>query len=218
MNEPIYEILGTSRDASTRALRRRFKRKTKLIRLGTLVVRSGRRLRLSPAGLAKYLDGILEGMRVGDLKVLQNNRVLDAAAVREAAGASEALDTGPGPEETKEFGEETTSPEIPSVLRPEEPVAPPEEPVEDDEPEEDDDPTDLEDAASSEEEPEAELSPKAVPAAEPLPEGWEDFKKKDLLALIDERGIEVPLRDNGKPDERNATLLKVLALWEQENS
>jgi len=77
-------------------------------------------------------------------------------------------------------------------------------------------------AAEPEPEPEPELEPEPVEVMfkdgaasttvepEPLPEGYADFTKRELLALFEGR-LDVP------ENTRNATLVEALAAWEDEN-
>jgi hypothetical protein len=87
-----------------------------------------------------------------------------------------------------------------------------EEPEEESEEEPEEEPEETEEEADDEqEEEESEGEPEDTAsfktAGKPLPEGWKDLVKRELLTLMEERGMEIP------EDQRNDNLIEHIEEW-----
>ena len=174
-------IVGAARDARTRTKRAQAGARRRRVRIGGIHrVRPNRSISLSPAQCMEY---------EADLR----------ACFKDGLILFQDVDGRPVSLEMVFGGKASAPPEMPAPSEPEPEPEPEAEPEPEPEPE-----------AEPEPEPEATEPEATEPEAEPLPEGYADFTKRELLTLFEGR-LDVP------ENTRNATLIEALAAWEDEN-
>jgi len=193
-----FYLYGSGRDASTRVLRKINPGKNaRQVRLGNIVVRPGRRVLVTAAFLEEHASAITAQVAAGYLVVETKPGVRFVKAPDTATDVIASLGDGEGSADTGGGTDEGTS-----------------EPTGEAAPEGDAPPA--AEATPSAPAPEAEVTPTEPEATtggaptgekEPLPEGWETFVKKDLLALMETYGIKVP------ENTTNPSLLAAIREW-----
>lgn len=195
MSDQILYAFGAGRDPQTKAARRLDRFSEKTFRIGPdVIIRAGRRTEVAVSYIRDHLDTVIGHIERGALRLQSHSdSFIDPNELRALVNGETLPVVVQGPGEGEETSEEVSEESPPS----EEPTQPPE-------PAQDEDKSDEELAGEPDPEPVdlpadepielADMSadlPAVLDTPEPLPEGWRSRSKKGLLALAQERKLEV---------------------------
>lgn len=217
----IVYLYGAAADRRNRAARRsRTGRQPRQIRLGRdkkTVVRRNRRIPVTLKWVKENCEELRRHIAAGVIWLEDSNRTrAPEGALKELGLWTDPTSTGRNypttskaayndnaPEDSDEETEETE--DLTKTPDDEDETGGLEDSEEDDDQDEEGDEPEGEDPEDDEVEEEP----------QPLPDGYESFAKKELLALFEGR-LDVP-EDDGRAEPRNAVLIEALAAWEDEH-